>query len=287
MVQEIIDKLIERNYNFIKKNLTYTKGASLTILIPDTARDISKLYVNNIKKNFKEFLPEVKIDIENCYYMNLPKALKTTVDLCISRNSRGLIIMSPFQPKDEDYFTQYNIEQILNRIPKALDLDRLSNKYKGLLKDKYLPITSYGIWEILQEIKGNIENLNVCLVGNGLTVNSHLNNFLLRQKGYQVFNVKRDTPDELKRNIYKICDVIIGATGEPEMLKEEELKGKMVITTCISKKGNIFVSELAEELRNSVDTNDVLGGIGKLTMSTLLCRFINNCKESATWEKMI
>lgn len=140
-----------------------------------------------------------------------------------------------------------------------------------------MPITAYGIFKILERLRNKKATLNVCLIGNGLTVNSHLQAFLLKHKNYNVAVVTRslEETNSWYSNFISNADVIVSATGIPEFLDSYKFYGKLIISpTIVKNKKNEFCSDVSAFLKDKVDTNHVLGGIGKLTTSELLVRYI-------------
>lgn len=267
-IQSIIDEIYKENLKFIKEN-DYICGA-LSIYYHEKQEDAANMYVSSLKKNFKKYLPNVKIKSWCVKNENLP-FLEYTIK---EDNSNGIIIMNPLTENNND-------DKYYSIISETSDLDKLSSKYLLTKKSSELPITAYGIFKILERLRNKKATLNVCLIGNGLTVNSHLQAFLLKHPNYNVAVVTRSLKETNSwySNFISNADVIVSATGIPEFLNSYRFYGKLIISpTIVKNKENIFCSDVSAFLKDKVDTNKVLGGIGKLTTSELIVRYIKQFK---------
>ncbi|CAL7870928.1 bifunctional 5,10-methylenetetrahydrofolate dehydrogenase/5,10-methenyltetrahydrofolate cyclohydrolase [Fusobacterium necrophorum subsp. funduliforme] len=263
-IQTIIDEIYEENLKFIQKN-NYVCG-TLSIYYHKKQKEAANMYVSSLKKNFKKYLPNVTLKPCCVKNENLP-FLEYTIK---EDSSNGIIIMNPLTENNND-------DKYYSAIPETSDLDKLSSKYLLTKKEEELPITAYGIFKILERLRNKKATLNVCLIGNGLTVNSHLQAFLLKHKNYNVAVVTRslEETNNWYSNFISNADVIVSATGIPEFLDSYKFYGKLIISpTIVKNKKNEFCSDVSAFLKDKVDTNNVLGGIGKLTTSELLVRYI-------------
>lgn len=262
-IQEIIEELYNQNINFIKENKEIT--GKLSILYPENMDYPSKMYKTTIEKNFKKYLHNVNISLISVTNKNVIQKIIEEKD------TNGMLIINSANYDDE----------VFSSIPQKIDLDKLSSRYLITKNPEELPVTAFGIFKILEKIRNNDENFIVTLIGNGLTVNSHLNAFLLKHKKYSPFLISSAMPLEhdVATKVIIFSDVIISATGKAEILRGYRFFNKKIISPTIVEKKGIFYSDVSQSIYNIVDTNKVLGGIGKLTNSELLVRFINLVKH--------
>lgn len=239
----------------------------------------SRIYVNNKIKTAKHIGIEAKLFefSEN----EQEKCLQTIQRLNKDSSVHGIIVQYPVY--DTWNFDEY--EQSINSL-KDVDGFLENSPYKGA--------TALGIWEMLaafsliegfKTTEDFLKGKKIVVLGRGKAAGGPTIK-LLEEKGFTPEVIVRSTPNPTK--IIKSGDVVIGATGVKHILNKTNLKkGTYIIGVGVGKE----IVDGKEKIYGDIKEEDVakiaklycptIGGIGPLTIVSLLKNVVESAKRSA------
>lgn len=183
----------------------------------------------------------------------------------------GLVVQLPLP-------NNFNTKKILNSLDPQKDVDFLTEtnlKKSALGQAKLWPPTAGAILTILKELKINLKNKKITLVGTGFLVGQPLFN-LLKQSGAKITACNRQTKD-LKKECLG-ADIIISATGQKNIITGNMIKkGAIVIDAGSSAEdgkiyGDVNFKEVSKKAKYITPTP---GGVGPITVARLLWNTVN------------
>ena len=299
-IQEIIEeniKLKEKEILELYSKLDKAKEYYLLMLVDE--KNIDSQYAKSIRNTIIKNYPKIKImnyiitkenfktledDLVDLYW----KVERDEQGLETEKEINGLIFIQP--SITNSFYSDYS------------DLDKLSKEIP--VNRNLLPITSTVILEIIEKYveSNNIENPNILLIGNGLTVNKKLNLYLQEKNEWNTYLIKKNFKtsknkeiidedgniyDEmnLEDHLFYEADVIVSATGVPESLKNDYISGAVIsptisYNTSIGEVNEYWCSDIDNNLINTIKTNNLLGSIGKLNILELILRFLKNSLDN-------
>jgi methylenetetrahydrofolate dehydrogenase (NADP+)/methenyltetrahydrofolate cyclohydrolase len=243
----------------LKTREVYPKLASI-LVGKDPA---SQLYINLKKKAAERIGAEVDIYLinENSKPEDLILLIKT---LNVDKNVHGIMIQMPIPGK------MGNLKDtIVSSIKPEKDVD-------GLRVDSpFLHPTSKAVMEIIEEAKKAIPlKSNPCkvvvigatgMVGTPLVRELKKENYEVTECNTKTSNLKKETSQS---------DILVSATGVPNIINGDMVKNGTIIIDVGSPKGDIeFVSVSAK----SSFITSVPGGVGPVTISCLLENLVSAC----------
>ncbi|MBI2357235.1 bifunctional 5,10-methylenetetrahydrofolate dehydrogenase/5,10-methenyltetrahydrofolate cyclohydrolase [Candidatus Dojkabacteria bacterium] len=172
--------------------------------------------------------------------------------------------------------------KVLDSIPVHLDIDGLTTENLEKLKKNELgaipSATALGVITLLKENNIELEGKRVCMIGNSIEVGQPLS-AMLKNEGSIVTVCDIDTPNT--KEISKESDIVISATGNPEMVTKEWIKkDAVVIDIGISRVGERIVGDVNyEDVKDQVSyISPVPGGVGPMTVVSLFRNLITTLK---------
>ena len=183
---------------------------------------------------------------------------------------RGIMVQLPLPAAFNN-----KIVTILKGIAPQKDVDCLTPKNLGLLmmgKSRVLPATVRGIWEILGKAGINEKTIvgkNVCVLGRSDIVGKPLANLLIN-RGATVTVCHRQTKD--LTCLTGEADVIVSATGAPNLVKGEMVKEGAIVIDVGSPKGDVDFDSV---IKKASFITPVPGGVGPMTVISLLENFLD------------
>ncbi|MBR4407949.1 MAG: bifunctional 5,10-methylenetetrahydrofolate dehydrogenase/5,10-methenyltetrahydrofolate cyclohydrolase [Clostridia bacterium] len=167
-----------------------------------------------------------------------------------------------------------NEKQLIELIAPEKDVDGFTKKAK------FPPCTPAGILTILDYYKGKnwLEGKNAVVIGRSSIVGSPMAT-LLTSRNATVTLCHSKTPDMTYYT--KNADVIVVATGKAKLLKKEMVKeGSTIIDVGINRiDGKLYGDADFENLQDICDITPVPGGVGPMTVATLVARIVMLDKE--------
>jgi methylenetetrahydrofolate dehydrogenase (NADP+) / methenyltetrahydrofolate cyclohydrolase len=232
----------------LKKKVTDLKSKGITphlasILVGNDPA--STLYVGLKKKAAERIGAE--LSVYRLSEKTNPSEILQLIELLNNdKNVNGIMIQLPLP----DAFLA-DKARIINLIDPKKDVD-------GLREDsKFLHPTSKAVMQIIGESK--TKSKKICVVGGGGMVGSSLVKHLYKE-GYEQ---KLDTLE---------ADIVVSATGEPNIIKADSIKKGTVVIDVGSPKGDVDFSEVSKK---ADFITPVPGGVGPVTISALLENLIS------------
>lgn len=190
-------------------------------------------------------------------------------DLCADDVYSGIIVQLPLPRK--------SLNGILDLIPQAKDIDILSTKDRGALKNGtslYLPPTLRATLYFCETVGLNIESLKVFLVGRGFLIGQPIEDYLSMKVASVVVT-------ENYKNEFINADLVVLGAGVPKLVKGENLKdgccvidfGSNVVDGKIV--GDLDMTSKLDHL-GAISTSP--GGLGPIVVRFLFINFLESLK---------
>lgn len=186
-----------------------------------------------------------------------------------SRRVGGIMFQLPL-PKKFRIAQQRIIDEIaFNKDVDCLTSRRLAQVISG--KSSFLPATVEAVMAILEQAgvgKSNLSGKKVVVVGQSNIVGRPLA-ALLGKYGALVTTCHRQT--KLLSNYTQSAEIIISATGQPNLIKKAMVSSDQIIIDVGSPEGDVDFLEVKDKARF---ITPVPGGVGPVTVACLLANFI-------------
>lgn len=265
MLNEIIKRLEQENLSISKAMRSiYKLEPHIAIVNTNLSDEPTQRYIKSKIKKCEEY--GIKTSIHEP--TNMEELLELISNLNNNKKVTSIIIQYPFA----DWITKSN-QEIFDLVYPAKDIDRLNSCWYYDKKKENLPLTAEGIKDIIEELyfmKVIKENEKILFVGNGITTNRRLFLNMFDKGMFDCRIVNSKTPKQSVKELIHWSHMIISAIGQKNSL---DVEGKIVICPSIIKnEDGTFSSDLIDEKIEKNITNNVLGTIGKLTVSKLICR---------------
>ena len=270
--QTVLEKIREEHSQLKEK---YGKPAGLAVVIVGN-NPASQVYVKNkirACENVGFYSENIELD-ENISEKELLQEINK-----LNKNDRinGILVQLPLP-------AHINELKIIDSISPEKDVDgfHVSNIGKMVIGDEtgFLSCTPYGIMQLLEEYKIEIEGKDAVIIGRSNIVGKPMA-LMLIQKGATVQVCNSNTKDLRKK--LNDADIIIVAAGVPKLLKKEDVKeGAVVIDVGINRVdgeicGDVDYEGVAE--KTSYIT-PVPGGVGPMTIASLIKNTFKSYKNS-------
>ena len=194
----------------------------------------------------------------------------------IDEDIHGIIVQLPLENKNGEKLSKNENEAILSEISKEKDVD-------GLNGGDFIPATAQAIYWILAGYNIPLENKKIAVVGQGKLVGAPLSK-MFEDSGVDVSKFDELNSSEMKEKLQDF-DVVITAVGKPGLITSEMLKNKAVVVDAgtASENGKIKgdVADLVRELRKDLTITPIKGGVGPLTVASLIDNVIVSARKVA------
>lgn len=267
-----IREQIRQEHEKISEEMGRNAGLSVILVGNDPA---SKIYVNNKAKACEQagFYSEIHYLDEN---ISENKLLELIEKLNNDNKIDGILVQLPL-PR------HINELKVINAVSPIKDVDAFhpENIGKYVIGDEsgFLPCTPYGIIQLLDEYKIDVQGKDTVIIGRSNIVGKPMAMLMLQKSAtVQVCHTKTKKIFEKIKN----ADIIISAVGVPGLVKKENVKeGAVVIDVGISRVdgkvcGDVDFSGVSE--RASYIT-PVPGGVGPMTITSLLGNTLKSFKN--------
>lgn len=259
---KILDE-ISKEHDFMLKKNGRRAGLVVVIVGDDKA---SRVYVKNKRMTCEKvgFFTET-IDFSS--NISEEELLKEIERLNSDERFDGILVQLPL-PKHIDEL------KVLNAINPDKDVDgfHFNNIGKMVVGDDtgFLSCTPYGIMQLFNEYNINVEGKDVVIIGRSNIVGKPMALLLIQKRAtVQVCNTRtKDMREKLKN-----ADIVISATGVPNLIgKEDVKKGAVVIDVGINRvEGKICGDVNFEEVKDIASyITPVPGGVGPMTIASLM-----------------
>ena len=194
----------------------------------------------------------------------------------IDEDIHGIIVQLPLENKNGEKLSKNETEAILSEISKEKDVD-------GLNGGDFIPATAQAINWLLAGYNISLENKKIAVVGQGKLVGAPLSK-MFEDSGVDVSKFDELNSSDMKEKL-KDFDVVITAVGKPYLINSEMLKSKAVVVDAgtASEGGEIKgdVSDEVRELRKDLIITPIKGGVGPLTVASLIDNVIIAARKVA------
>lgn len=194
----------------------------------------------------------------------------------IDEDIHGIIVQLPLENKNGEKLSKNETEAILSEISKEKDVD-------GLNGGDFIPATAQAINWLLAGYNISLENKKIAVVGQGKLVGVPLSK-MFEDSGVDVSKFDELNSSDMKEKL-KDFDVVITAVGKPGLITSEMLKNKAVVVDAgtASENGKIKgdVEDSVRELREDLTITPIKGGVGPLTVASLIDNVIVAARKVA------
>ena len=194
----------------------------------------------------------------------------------IDEDIHGIIVQLPLENKNGEKLSKNETEAILSEISKEKDVD-------GLNGGDFIPATAQAINWLLAGYNISLENKKIAVVGQGKLVGAPLSK-MFEDSGVDVSKFDELNSSDMKEKL-KDFYVVITAVGKPDLINSEMLKSKAVVVDAgtASEGGEIKgdVSDEVRELRKDLIITPIKGGVGPLTVASLIDNVIIAARKVA------
>lgn len=248
-------------------------------------RDDSNLYINMKLKAAEE------IGIR-ATHVKLPRTttesevLKCITSLNEDSTVHGFIVQLPL-----DSESPINTEAVINAIVPEKDVDGLTSisagkLARGDLNDCFIPCTPKGCLELIKETGVQIAGRHAVVVGRSKIVGAPMHDLLLWNNA--TVTTCHSKTANLDKEVNK-GDILVVATGQPEMVKGEWIKPGAVVIDCginyvsddTKPSGKKVVGDVAynEAKERAAFITPVPGGVGPMTVAMLMQSTVESAKR--------
>ncbi len=250
--KKIADKILEG----LKKEVEKLSPMKLAVVLANDDSD-SLSFVKQKQKIAEKIGIKFKLYKLNSEISN-QNLIKKVNEIVKDKSNTGIIIQLPLPP-------HVNTQEILNLIPKELDVDALS------VDNIVEPPTASGIMKILEEYDIKVKGKKVVIIGKGKLVGKPLAT-MVEKAGTNLIICDRQTKDLSSRTAE--ADILISATGQPHLIKEGMVKEGVVIIDAGT--GDVDFENV--KTKASYITPPI-GGVGPVTVAMLMSNLVKLAKK--------
>ena len=248
-----------------------TPGLAVVIVGDDPA---SRVYVNNKKKacelvGFKSEEYALPAETTQEELLSLVDTLNNKDDI------NGILVQLPLPKHLDD-------KSVIERISPKKDVDAFHavNVGKIMLGEyDFLPCTPAGVMEMLHQYEIPVEGKQCVVIGRSNIVGKPMGMLLLHENGTVTICHSRT------KNLKEVCqraDILVAAVGIPKFVKADMVKdGAVVIDVGMDRdeNGKLCGDVDFENVKDKCSyITPVPGGVGPMTISTLMKNTIKACK---------
>lgn len=272
-----IDKLIEEKIFNIKEELEILKEEGkkikLAVIIAND-EESSKVYVSSKRK----MCESLGIEQEEYFLKNevtTDDVIKLVESLNNDKSVTSILLQLPI-------YSHLDTIKIIEKISCKKDVDGFTSQNLGKLvymeKSTTIPCTPKGIMSIFEYLDIDLKGKNVTVVGRSNIVGKPLS-IILVNSGATV-TVCNSNTNNLKQKCIG-ADILVVAVGQAGIIKKDMVKKDAIIIDVginKDKDGNI-VGDVSKEAKDITYSTKVPGGVGKMTVISLIENIIKNAKE--------
>ena len=255
----------------LKNDYNITPGLAVVIVGDDPA---SRVYVNNKKKAC-----EVVGFMSEEYALPASTTQDELLDLVKTLNNKedinGILVQLPLPKHLDD-------KAVIEAIDPSKDVDAFHavNVGKIMLGEyDFLPCTPAGVMEMLHSYDISVEGKECVVIGRSNIVGKPMGMLLLHENGTVTICHSRT------KNLTEVCrraDILVAAVGIPKFVKADMVKdGAVVIDVGMDRdeNGKLCGDVDFENVKDKCSfITPVPGGVGPMTISTLMKNTLKACK---------
>lgn len=198
--------------------------------------------------------------------------LKVIDDLNNENKVCGILLQHPV-PKGID-------ERLcFDRILPSKDVDGVNSWSFGMMsmgKEAYKSATPYGIIRLLKHYNIPLESKHAVVVGRSAILGKPIAMLLLNENcTVTICHSKTKNLPE----IVKEADIVVGAVGKPKFIKADWIKDGAVLVDAGYNEGNVGDIDLENAKSKSSAFTPVPGGVGPMTINSLILQTIESAKK--------
>lgn len=204
---------------------------------------------------------------------NVSEIVSIVKKLNKDNNVQGILVQKPSGKND---FSSSDWATITLSISAQKDIDCLTPENLGLLligNPKFIPATVLAVLKVLEFSKVDLHNKNVVIIGASEILGKPLSH-ILTDMGATVSLLHKKSGDISKYT--KEADILISATGEPEIIGKDLVKDNSIIVDVGAPNGDVRTQEVLGKVSF---LSPVPGGVGPMTINCLLENLINSLIE--------
>lgn len=208
--------------------------------------------------------------------------IKEDVELLIdalneSDDIHGIIVQLPI-PDEFDICPKC----LIDKIKPEKDVDGLTTcNTRALWRDNCVgalhePCTPAGIMTLLNRYYISLEGKNVCIIGRSDLVGKPLAAMMMRENATVTLCHSKTAREDIDYFI-RASDIVVCATGKPDMLDRVNCRGKIIIDVGINRVDGKIVGDISESVKSEFSKvyTPVPGGVGPMTVAMLMNNVIN------------
>lgn len=191
----------------------------------------------------------------------------------------GIIVQLPIP-----YSFNVSVRNIINAIDPKKDVDGLTEVNVGALwsscDPEHFPCTPLGIMSLFRSYDIPLEGKNVVIIGRSDLVGKPLAAMMLEENATVEIWHSHTNPGN-RDHMIQHADIIVCATGRPNMLDRYDCQSKIVIDVGINRVDGKIVGDIPESVKGGFSKayTPVPGGVGPMTVAMLM----NNVINAAEW----
>lgn len=272
MIQKIINELEETFLSVTKAyKENYKLEPCIAIINTNVNDEPSQRYIRNKRKKCEDY--GIKTTLHEP--TNMEELYSTISNLNANKQITSIIIQYPFAK-----WIDIPQQRVFDLVSPEKDIDRLHSCWYYDKDVHNLPLTAFGIYKIIEtlffENKLKFQD-KILFNGNGITTNKRLFLKMFDEGRFDCRIINSKTPKHSVRELTHWAHLIVSGIGKKDSL---DIEGKYVICPSIIKnEDGTFSSDLKDEQRDKNITHKVIGGIGKLTTSSLLMRAFEDARK--------
>lgn len=195
------------------------------------------------------------------------QVVKKVEELNQDKSIEGIMMQLPL-PKE--FLNGHDPKELIMKISPKKDFDGLTGK--GI----FLPAVVRAVFSILEDEKVVVKNKKVAVLGRSDLIGKPVAREM-RKLGARVFVIHKETKNPKK--ITQAVDIIVAATGVPELLKGDWVsRGVVVIDVGTQKVNDKLVGDVEFDTvsKKASKITPVPGGVGPMTVISLMENVLNN-----------
>jgi len=260
--QELADFIKERQAHQVRGLVQHDHIKPKLAIIQIIDNPVINTYVG-LKKTYGA---DILIDVE-VHKIPQNEALNLIKKLNDDTAVHGVIVQLPIENSEQT-------DEILNAVAPKKDVDGLGER--AILD----PATPMAINWLLTGYNIELAGKKIVIVGNGRLVGKPLAR-MWRNSGLDVEALDSKTQNVSEK--LRAADVVVAATGVPELIKSDDIKlGAVVVDAGTAGEYGKIVGDVAEDARSRTDIvmTPKQGGVGPLTVAALMDNVIRAARGS-------
>jgi len=273
LAKETEKKLFSRVSNL--KKVTGETPVLATILVGDDPS--SEIYVR-MKGNSCRRIGMDSTKIVLPQDTTTEKLLETIDELNEDPNVHGILLQHPVPP-------QINERLCFDNISTAKDVDGVTSNGFGLMsmgEPAFGSATPAGIMRILEHYEISLEGKHAVVVGRSPILGKPMAMMLLNKNA--TVTICHSRTEELQEYIGR-ADIVVGALGKPEFIKSSWIKKGAVVIDAGYHPGGVGDIQLEGIKERCSAYTPVPGGVGPMTIATLIEQTVQAAEQKAQQDK--